>query len=80
VKPIYLYSHGSTEAGEVVNLTSEDQVTELCERQKHDEEHDRETEQVLGRRTERLRQLGHCLVEADVFEDLCDTKRMKTNH
>ena len=51
-------------------LTSEDQVSELCESQEEDEEHDCEAGQVFSALAQRHGHLADCFVEGDVLEYL----------
>ena len=67
IKP---YLQRILEVAEIFHLGSEEQVTELGEGQEDDEEHHGEARQILGTLSEGRGQLSHCLVEADVLEDL----------
>ena len=67
------HSQGILEGAEVFDLWSEQQVAELGEGQEDDDEHDKETGQVLGTSPQGGWQLSHGLVEADVLEDLYKT-------
>lgn len=62
--------HGRCEAGKVGNLSAEDEVSELCECEENDEEHDGESCEIFSASSESRRQLRHRLVETDVLEDL----------
>lgn len=66
----HAYLQGVLEVAEVLHLCTKEEITQLCEGQKDDEEHDSKASQVLGTTPQGGRQLGHRLVEADVLEDL----------
>lgn len=51
-------------------MSSEQQVTELGKGKEDNHEHDHKADQIFLGFTERARQLGHRLVEADVLEHL----------
>ena len=70
VTTCYFYLQRVFKATEILDLSTKQQVTELSEGQEDDEEHDKESGQILGTAAQSGRQLGHGLVEADVFEDL----------
>jgi hypothetical protein len=56
--------------GDFLDLSAEEEVAELGEGEEDDEEHDTEACDVLGAAGEGRGQLGHGLVEGDVFEQL----------
>jgi len=48
-----LVLHGIVEAGEVLDLRAEDEVSELGEREENDEEHDGKSGEIFGAGSER---------------------------
>jgi len=58
------------DVGEVLNLGAENQVGQLAESQEDDEEHESESDHVLGAASQSARQLVHRLVEGNVLENL----------
>lgn len=62
--------HGLRESTILIDLSAENEKSELSIGQEDNEKHDGETNDVFGASTERHAELGHCFVEAHVFEDL----------
>nr|CAD7578177.1 unnamed protein product [Timema californicum] len=60
-----------------LNLRPEQEVRQLSEGAKHDEEHDREPCDVPGTSRQCITQLGHRLVETDKLEDLHPGKEQR---
>lgn len=63
------------ELPEIFHLCAKKKVAKLGKGEENDEEHHRETSQVLGTAAESRAELGHGLIEADVFEDLQRSRR-----
>lgn len=61
---------GVAEIAEILDLGSKQQISKLGESQEDDEEHDCKSEQILSTTTKGGGELGHGLVETDVFENL----------
>lgn len=64
------YLHAGLEGTEVVDLGAKHQVGQLSVGQEDDEEHDGETDEVLGTARHGGGQLAHGLVEVDELEEL----------
>ena len=64
------YLHGRDETVKVLNLSTEEKVAELSKSKEDYEEHDGEASKIFGAAREGRGQLCHCLVEADVLENL----------
>lgn len=62
--------HSVVHGAEVKDLASEHLISELSKWTEHDGEHDHETEHILGASGQGGWELSHCLIEADVLEDL----------
>ena len=62
--------HCDRNSAEIAVLGTEDQVAKLSVGHEHNEEHNGEAGEIFGRLAQRQAKLGHCLVEARIFEDL----------
>jgi len=54
----------------VRHVCAEEQVAELCISKEYNVEHDHEAENVVRALAKSGAQLRHCLIEADILEDL----------
>lgn len=64
------YVHSLVHGSEVVDLVTEQHVTELRKSEEHDTEDDDNTDQILRAPRDGRRQLSHGLIKTDVLENL----------
>lgn len=64
------YLHAFLKCAECLNLSTKKKIAQLGIGEKHNEEHDRKPQDVCGTACQCGGQLGHCLIETDVFEYL----------
>ena len=72
-----LHLHRVLKSSKAFHLNAKGQIAQLRVGKEDDEEHDRESGNVFGTFCQRFTQLGHRLVETDVFEDLEETERRR---